>query len=133
VSQENVEIVRRMCDAYISGDVARALNSLDRKVEWRGTIGGLEEGRVAYGHTQVMEGFAESAQAWESQSLETQRFIDAGERVVVFWHEVGRGRSSAAEVSTDTAVVYTLRGGKVVGVQGYMDRAEALKAVGLEE
>jgi ketosteroid isomerase-like protein len=133
MSRENVDLVREMCEAFIAGDVVRALGGLDDDVVWHGTIGGLDEGRIARGRQQVVEGFAENLQEWESHSLEAQRFIDAGDRVIVFWHEVGRGRGSGAEVTTDTAVIYTLRGGNVVHVQGYMDRALALESVGLAE
>ncbi len=35
--------------------------------------------------------------------------------------------------STDTAVVFEVRDGRVVRIQGYMDRAEALEAAGLRE
>src|SRR5947209_16767587 len=99
-----------MCDAFLAGDLEVALNGLDHEVVWHGTIGGLDEGRVARGHRDVIEAFAENLHEWESLSLEAQRYIDAGDRVVVFWHEEGRGRSSGVEVSTDTAVIYTVRG-----------------------
>ncbi len=133
MSQENVEILRGMCDAFIVGDAATALAGLDDEVEWHGTIGGLDEGRTYHGHDQVIEGFVDNLQAWESHSLETRRYIDAGDKVVVFWHEVGRGKESGVDVENDTAVIYTIRGGKVVDVQGYMDRDAALEAVGLSE
>lgn len=133
MSQENVENVRVLCEAFVAGHVDRALRGLDERVVWHGTIGGLEEGEVSRGHQEVIDAFRESLQAWESHTLEAQRFIDAGDSVVVFWHEQGRGRSSGAEVTTDTAVVYTLRGDRVVEIQPYMSRNAALKAVGLAE
>jgi ketosteroid isomerase-like protein len=133
MSQENVELVRGMCEAFVAGDVERALAVLDQEVAWHGTIGGLEEGQIARGHKEVIDGFSESLREWESHVLEVQRFIDAGDRVVAFWHEEGRGRRSGAEVTTSSTVIYTVRSGRVVEVQGYMDRSEALKAVGLAE
>ena len=133
MSQENVEVVRRMCDAFVAGDVADALDVLHVDVKWHGTIGGLEEGRPAHGHDEVIEGFMESLRDWERHSLEAEDYLDAGDRVVVFWHETGRGKGSGVEVETRTAVVYTVRGDEVVEVQGYMDRGEALEAVGLAE
>jgi hypothetical protein len=47
MSRENVEIVRRATEAMLGGDVATALDALDPEVEWHGTVGGLEEGRVS--------------------------------------------------------------------------------------
>ena len=50
-----------------------------------------------------------------------------------FMHEYRRGRGSGIEVETDTAVVFTVREGRVTRIQPYMDQAEALEAAGLEE
>jgi ketosteroid isomerase-like protein len=52
--------------------------------------------------------------------------------VVVLWHEIARSRHSEQEMETNTAVIYTVRDAKVVEARGYMDRAEALEAAGLE-
>ena len=129
MSQENVEVVRHMCEAFLAGDLAAALDVLHADVTWHGTIGGIEEGRTAHGHDEVIEEFVESLRDWERHSLEAEDYLDAGDRVVVLWHEVGRGKRSGVEVETRTAVVYTVRGNQVVEAQGYMDRRQALEAV----
>jgi ketosteroid isomerase-like protein len=54
-------------------------------------------------------------------------------RVVVFQRECQRGRSSGLELVDETASVVELRDGRVVRIQGYMDRTAALRAVGLSE
>jgi ketosteroid isomerase-like protein len=64
--------------------------------------------------------------------VEPQEFIDAGDRVVVLLREYQRGMKSGIELSVDTAMIADLRHGRIVRIQGYMDQAEALKAVGLE-
>lgn len=69
----------------------------------------------------------------KAQTLEVVEFIDADEVVVVFWHEVARGKGSGVEVETDTPVLYSVEGGKVVRVVPFMDRNEALAAAGLRE
>lgn len=122
-----------MCEAFVAGDVGDALDILHANVKWHGTIGGLEEGRTYHGQDEVIEGFIESLRDWERHSLEAEDYLDAGNQVVVLWHEVGRGKGSGVQVETRTAVVYTVRGDEVVEVQGYMDRHQALAAVGLSE
>jgi len=131
MSQENVELVRGMLEAFLAGDIGTALDVLHADVIWHGTIGGLDEGRTARGHNEVIEGFMESLRDWESHSLEVEDYLDAGDGVVVLWHEIGRGKASGVEVETRTAVIYTVRGNEVVEVQGYMDREQALEAAGL--
>ena len=42
-------------------------------------------------------------------------------------HEYRRGKGSGLEVETDTAVVFTVRDGRVVGIQGYIDPVAASK------
>ena len=96
-------------------------------------VGGLDDGKVARGHREVIAGFVEAFEAWERQSLETTDYFDAGDRVVVFFHEVAKGRESGAVVETDTGVIFTVKDGSVVRVDRYMDRDEALEAAGLSE
>ena len=133
MSEENVETVRAMCDAFTTGDLETAIAKLHPDVEWHGTTGGLEERQLFRGHREVIDAFLENYSVWESLTLETTRYFDAGDRVVVFWHEIARGRESGAEVETETAVVYRVDGDLVVEVDPYMEQAAALAAAGLVE
>jgi ketosteroid isomerase-like protein len=93
MSQESVEVVRQMNEGFLAfqnGDpsaMTTALAVLDPDIEWHGTVGGLDEGRVAHGYEELAQAFAENFEAWEQLILETERYIDAGDRVIVFWHE----------------------------------------------
>ena len=134
MSRENMEIVRRATEAMLSGDAATALDALDPDVEWHATVGGLEEGRVARGHEEVAQAFADYFAVWERIELRADDYIDAGgDQVVVFFHEVAKGRQSGAVVETDTGTVNTVRNGKIARVRSYMQRSDALKAAGLSE
>jgi ketosteroid isomerase-like protein len=138
MSQENVEIVRNAFEVIYGSsmrrDSKRAAELLDPNVEVHGTIGGLWEGRIARGLSEMLNSFeAEDLEAWEERRLEPQRFLHIDDLVVVFMHEYRRGRGSGIEVETDTAVVFTVREGRVILIQPYMDQAEALEAAGLSE
>jgi len=134
MSQENVEIVREVFESFLSGDQKRTARLVDPEVEFRGTVGGLEEGRIAHGLPQIVETFdVEDLEAWEERRLEPEEFIDADDDVVVLVHEYRRGRGSGVELEIDTAVVFAVRDGRVVRIQGYMDRDAALEAAGLQE
>ena len=134
MSRENMEIVRRATEAMLSGDAATALDALDPDVEWHATVGGLEEGRVARGHEEVAQAFADYFAVWERIELRADDYIDAGgDQVVVFFHEVAKGRQSGAVVETDTGTVNTVRNGKIARVRSYMQRSDALEAAGLSE
>ena len=134
MSQENVEIVRAASDAFQSGDIETALDALDPEIEWHATVGGIDEGRVYRGREEVVQGFVDYFQVWERMEMRAEKFIDAGgEDVVVFHHEVAKGRESGVVVETDTGTVQTVRDGKIVRVRSYMDRNQALEAAGLSE
>src|SRR6478672_11555898 len=134
MSQENVEIVREVFESFLSGDQKRTARLVDPEVEFHGTVGGLEEGRIAHGLSQIVETFEEEdLEAWEERRLEPEEFIDAGNDVVVLLHEYRRGRGSGVELEAKTAVVVAVSGGRVVRIQGYMDRTAALEAAGLSE
>jgi ketosteroid isomerase-like protein len=105
----------------------------DPDVEWHGTIGGLDEGRLARGHQEVMRGFDEYYAAWERLDLRPEEIIDTGQDLIVLVHEVARGRKSGVVVETDTATVSTFRDGMIVRVRGFMDQQEAFEAAGLSE
>jgi ketosteroid isomerase-like protein len=132
MSQENVEIVRAANEAFLSGQIQTALAALDPEIEWHATVGGIDEGRIYRGRQEVVQAFADYFQVWERMEMRAEKYIDAGrEDVVVFHHEVAKGRESGVVVETDTATVNTVRDGKIIRVRSYMDRDEALKVVGL--
>jgi ketosteroid isomerase-like protein len=132
VSQANVEVVRAGHEAMVAGDLGRALDSLDPDVEWHGTVGGLDEGSVYHGRDAVVQGFVEYFETWERMDLRAECYIDTvGDDVVVFFHEIARGRESGVVVETDTGTVNTVRDGRVVRVRSFMDRAEALRVGGV--
>jgi ketosteroid isomerase-like protein len=134
MSQENVEIVRDAFEAFLGGDQEKAAQLTDPAVEFHGTVGGLQEGQIAHGQSEIDQTFeSEDLEAWEERRLEPEEFIDAGDDVIVFLHEYRRGKGSGVELETKTAVVVAVSGGRVVRIQGYMDREAALKAVGLSE
>ena len=132
MSQENVEIVKAMNEAYTAGEYYEALQVLDPEIVWYGTKGGLDEHMVYRGHEEVIKGFADNLMTWERLRLDYEQYIDAGDQVVVFVHEVARGLESGVEVETDTAVVFKLENERIVQARGYMDRAEALEAAGVD-
>jgi ketosteroid isomerase-like protein len=134
MSAENIELVRAATEAMQRGDAEGALAALDPEIEWHATVGGVDEGRVARGHDEVVQGFLDYFEVWERIELRAEDFIDAGgEEVVVFFHEVAKGRKSGIVVETDTGTINTVRDGKIVRVRSYMDRDEALRAAGLSD
>jgi ketosteroid isomerase-like protein len=132
MSEENVEIVRDGFEAAMRQDWKRAAELIDPEVEMHGTVGGLEQGRVARGLAEIVNSFeVDDLEAWEERRLEPQKFLQNDDLVVVLLHEYRRGKGSGVELETDTAIVVTVHDRRVVRIQGYMDQAAALEAAGL--
>ena len=70
---------------------------------------------------------------WTTYRIENHQAIDLGERVLVLSHDCGRREGSSQEVRGSQGALWTIRDGKVARLIAYGSRAEALKAVGLEE
>jgi ketosteroid isomerase-like protein len=131
MSEANVEIVRQVYEYVNQGRWDGMAELLDPNVAQYGTVGGLDEGTVVRGLSEIRQMYEREAEAWDRQRIQPERLIDAGDRVVVFQREYQRGRSSGLELVAETAAVVDLRNGRVVRIQGYMDRAAALRAAGL--
>lgn len=127
-----MKIVQAAMEAGLRQDWERAAELVDPEIEMHGTIGGLEEGRVAHGLPEILNTFeVDDLEAWEERRLEPREILHINDLVVVLMHEYRRGKGSGVELETDTAVVFTVRDGRVAHIQGYMDQAAALEAAGL--
>jgi hypothetical protein len=74
----------------------------------------------------------ERSDAWQNFALELERYIDAGEdRVLLPWHERGRANASGVPRERDGVSVYTLSDGRIATMLTRLDRAEALRELGL--
>jgi ketosteroid isomerase-like protein len=133
VSQENVDIVRRFADCWVRRDWDEMAELVDPNVEAHGTVGGVEEGRVRRGVSEIRRDYENVEEIWDEHRIEIERLVDAGDRVVILQREYQRGKTSGAELTVDAAVIVDLRNGRIVRVQGYMDRAEALEAAGVRQ
>jgi ketosteroid isomerase-like protein len=131
MSRENLEVVRAAYDAYNARDMDafRALYDPGAIIV-RGLDGWPEPGPFV-GRNDVIRGFKILREAWDRDTLEDVRLIDAGDRVVArhTWRGIGRG----PEVNMDQAVIFTLRKGKIFLLEYFWDHAEALETVGLAE
>jgi ketosteroid isomerase-like protein len=122
MSQENVEIVRR----FLVVDVDEALTYADPGIVWNP----IEEASTE-GHDAVRASLARWKGEWDDYGLTPEEFVDRGDRVVVKVHLRGRGRGSGLEIDARFYDVYTLRDGKIVRMDQFTERSEALEAAGL--
>jgi ketosteroid isomerase-like protein len=132
MSEENVEIVRRMLEAYMSGDNEAALAAFDPAVAFDWTVR-PDGGAVFRGREGVAEAMRTWSGAFEDYRIEAEEIVDAGDCVFVAIRDVGRGKGSGAVVEQRGYSLVTLRNGKIVHWQGFLSREKALEAAGLSE
>src|SRR5262245_45078721 len=130
MSEENVEIVRRAIayEIYGVGDRADAEGIFDPYVVMNPT----EEG-PSYGLDAIRDNFEHWKGAWDELEVTLEEVIDAGDRVFLTAHHRGRGRGSGGTVDARYYEVYTLREGKIIRVDEFAERDEALEAAGVSE
>ena len=130
MSQENVEVVRRVNEAFNRADMAAMLECLDPDFEWWPRADDLEP-EVIRGHLATTARFADM-DASAKLRVELEECIDVGEFVAVAVHLVGRGRASGATFEERQAQAYRLRDGRITELRIYHEMRDALKAAGLE-
>ena len=136
MSQENVEVVRRLFDAVARRDDETVLALYDPDVEWDGSRHRWAEvlagDPVWRGHDGLRAFFQQYYEMWEDFETDLEELIDAGEHVVSIVTQRARGRSSGLDVEwTDSIGVWTIRDGRVVRVVWFPTREEGLEAAGL--
>ncbi len=123
MSQENVELVR----ADVSGVQTPRLGI---------SLGGLHAERCCTesrrrgdrrGHELIRQFSA--SDAFESQELDPQEFIEYKEKLLVTLTARARGKGSGIEIEQRGFHVLTLRGGKIARLEIYFEKADALDAL----
>jgi ketosteroid isomerase-like protein len=146
MSQENVEIVEALYratdvdwvrlvrdDALWAAWIESIAQLRHPDIEVVRSTGPNQEGDRGVGADGMRAAMLDWFAPLDSFEREVEKTIDLGERVLVLTHERGRLHGSEAEVEMSGSHLLTFRDGKIARWETFADRAEALKAVGLEE
>ena len=134
MSQENVEILRRVFEQWASGSLSNT-DVFDPDVEYSriGAETPALEGRW-FGLDEMRAAMRAYLRAMSNLRIEAERIIDlGGERVLVLSRHTARGKQSGVPIEHELGDVFTLHDGKIVHFDSYWSRDEALDAVGLSE
>ena len=137
MSQEEVEIVRRLYDEFLAEpervmDPA-ILQFFDPAVEIRQSASFFGTEGTFHGYDGLVRSAREVFETFRDLHFVPIRLIDADDHVVATVDAHGYGKHSDAEVHATVGHVWTLRGGRIVAWHIYMDPAEAFAAAGLQD
>ena len=139
MSEENVEIVRRVVGAFNRWGVhprgerdPEIPPLLHPEIEFH-TYAGVPEPGVYRGPDAVMEYHERVFGQFESVRVEVEELLSAADRVVVISRQHTVPRGSEAEIVQRVVEVWTIRDGLFAERRPFSTRAEALEAAGLSE
>ena len=130
MSQENVEVVRQIYEAWASGDFRAGVNDLDPHVvsvirrdfpEWG----------VFHGPDGISKFMQRLLEPWDRLTVEAIDIRPVGDTVLVRLVQHGKGRVSGIEGDDLYFMLWTFRGRKIVRIETVRDEADALEAAGL--
>ena len=132
MSQENVEIVRSVYDAWARDQLPGPARLFDPKIEYVNPPDAVEPG-TRHGLAAFSRAVHDMVEGWETWQIEPERFIPAGERVAVVVRYRAHWRTSGVDVESHESALWTLRDGKVVRYEWFNGPNDALEAAGLSE
>ena len=139
MSRENVEMMRSVYDRYREGDFRASADLLDPYVVLvlsRASDWGPETpaSGVYIGSEGVAEYTRESLiKPWSSFTMEADEIVEAGDSVLVRVHQRGVGRTSGVPSELRYFTLWSFRGPRIIRIESFRDRGEALEAAGLSE
>ncbi|HEY4428375.1 MAG TPA: nuclear transport factor 2 family protein [Solirubrobacteraceae bacterium] len=133
MSQQNVRVVEAGLEAFNRGDVEGFADLTTDDFAWLTALAGAVERTRYTGRSGISRYFSESRDTWEQLTVVCDELRDLGGSVLALGRAVGRGSGSGAEVEMPLAFIAEFRGGLMAKASVYVDHADALKAVGLEE
>jgi ketosteroid isomerase-like protein len=137
MSQENVEISRRLTEAFnrtFAEGSPDLYELLDPEVEWV-PMSALVDGTRYHGHDGVRQWMEEMKRDWTSYEVRPERYLDLGDDRVLtlgIWRAEGRGGGVLLDFQ-QASWLTRYREGKIVLLQTFTDRTEALEAAELSE
>jgi ketosteroid isomerase-like protein len=130
--RSEITALRGAYAAFNRGDIDAAVGTMDDQIEWTEPAE-FPGGGTYHGREGVKRYLTQSREAWAEVSSQPEKFIPAGNRIVVFVHARVRPKGSSEWQDVRLADVYTMHGGKAIEMRAFADREEALRWVGVRD
>jgi ketosteroid isomerase-like protein len=132
----DIEKLRSLYAAYGEGDVAKVLDAMDARMEWREAEGNPyrpEEG-VLVGPDAIVQGlFTKLRAEWDEFMLHPASFLDAGGTAVVEGRYSGVYKKTGKQLDAQFCHLWTMRGGTLTSFQQFTDTGQWQDAMGARD
>ena len=122
---QNTKIVQDAYAAFQRADIQAVLAALDERIIWKPVIGAANQVPTAgerRGKASVGEFFRIVGETTHFSRFEPRQFIAQGDKVVTLGHYTAT-TSTGGAFDSDFVMVFTLRDGKVIEFQEFLDSA----------
>jgi ketosteroid isomerase-like protein len=128
---DEIEAVKETYAAINRNDVPAAVKAFDPEIEWVEPPDFPTPGTYR-GHTEVLAHVSRGRNTWAEGGCEPERFVVAGDKIVVFLHVHVRLKNRTEWNDGRMADVFTFRNGKVIHVRSFGRSQDALEWAGAE-
>ena len=125
MSQTNGDLVRETYEKFNRGDIPAVLATFADDIEWHEPDWVIERGGTFHSSQDVLHNVFETVpRNWDSLRLVPSEILEAGDVVISRGKFVGRPKGSAQEIEVPFVHLFTIRDGKVVTGDAYIDVKE---------
>ncbi len=132
MSAENVAVIKGLYAAFSAGDVPAVLGSMSPNIIWN------EAENFPYADNNPYSGpeaiatgvFARCVGEWDGFAVAMGDLIDGGDRVIALGRYSGSFKETGSQMNPQAVHVWTLKGGKIVAFQQYIDTLDVARATG---
>jgi ketosteroid isomerase-like protein len=132
MSEENVDVVRALYERFGEGDFRASVDLFDRHVSFV-LLPDAPEAEAYVGVEAVARGTRLLFETWADLTMEAEELIAAGDTVLVSVRQRGVARISGVPTEAHYFTLWSFRGRKVIRIENFPERAQALEAAGLSE
>lgn len=132
MSEQNVELIRGLYDAFAAGDVPKVLGCMSPDISWiEAENFPYADGNPYIGPEAVLNGvFARCIDEWDGFGVAVDEILDAGDTVVVTGRYVGTFKTTGRPQNTQIVHIWRVAEGKAVGFQQHADTLQVARVTG---
>lgn len=127
MAENNTQVIMKLYEAFARRDLPALLQWVDPEIEIRQTTQ-LPWGGTYQGQQGLMSFAAKLLENLDSR-VEMEEFVEAGESVVAIGHTRGQVRANHREFNVRAVHVWTVREGKALRFEAYIDTPLMLEAL----